>query len=219
MTATGGDGSVSLNWADNTDTDLASYNVKRSTTTGGPYTEIATSVADSDYTDNTVNNDTTYFYVVTAVDTTGNESGNSNEASATPAAAATDNMYVGDIVFESRIRGGKNGGKHDERIKITIRRDADGLAESTDAPVSGASMAVELRDSGGSLVASFNGVTNGDGTFRTDWITNLANGTYTAEVTALSASGLTWNHNLDVPPDSTDADSYPERDHIIPSLA
>ena len=84
MTATGGDGSVSLNWADNTDTDLANYNVKRSTTTSGPYTEIATGVGASAYTDNTVTNDTTYFYVVTALDTTGNESGNSNEASATP---------------------------------------------------------------------------------------------------------------------------------------
>ena len=34
-------------------------------------------------------NDITYFYVVTAEDTTGNESANSNEASAPPAGAAT----------------------------------------------------------------------------------------------------------------------------------
>ncbi|MHC4468088.1 MAG: hypothetical protein ACYSUZ_01735 [Planctomycetota bacterium] len=38
----------------------------------------------SDYTDNTVTIGTPYYYVVTAVDSLSNESGNSNEDSATP---------------------------------------------------------------------------------------------------------------------------------------
>ena len=84
LTATPGDGQVDLDWDDNAEPDLASYNVKRSTTSGEPYTTIATGVAASAYTDTTAVNDTTYFYVVTAVDNSGNESGNSNEASATP---------------------------------------------------------------------------------------------------------------------------------------
>ena len=84
LTATAGDGSVSLDWADNSETDLAGYNVKRSTVAGGPYTQIASGVGISGYTDNSVNNGTTYYYVVSAVDTSDNESGTSNEASATP---------------------------------------------------------------------------------------------------------------------------------------
>ncbi len=84
LTATAGDTTVDLDWADNTEPDLSHYNVKRSTTTGGPYTQIATNVTVSAYTDTGLTNGTTYYYVVTAVDTSSNESGNSNEASATP---------------------------------------------------------------------------------------------------------------------------------------
>ena len=83
LTATAGDGSVSLDWDDNTETDLAGYRVKRSTATGGPYFQIASATA-SDYIDTTATNGTTYYYVVTAVNTSGNESLKSNENSATP---------------------------------------------------------------------------------------------------------------------------------------
>jgi serine protease AprX len=74
---------VDLDWNDNTEPDLASYNVKRSTTAGGPYGQIA-NVSVSNYTDNNVTAGTTYYYVVTAVDTASGESGSSNEASAVP---------------------------------------------------------------------------------------------------------------------------------------
>jgi fibronectin type 3 domain-containing protein len=83
LTATAGLKSVSLDWNDNTEPDLASYNVKRSTTAGGPYSQVA-NVTVSSYTDNGLTAGTTYYYVVTAVDTGAHESGISNEASATP---------------------------------------------------------------------------------------------------------------------------------------
>ncbi|MFO8008405.1 MAG: sugar-binding protein, partial [Candidatus Brocadiia bacterium] len=86
LSATAGDGQVDLNWDDNTEGDLASYSVYRSTTSGSGYSSIATGVASSAYTDTGVTNGTTYYYVVTAVDTSSNESGYSNEASATPEA-------------------------------------------------------------------------------------------------------------------------------------
>jgi fibronectin type 3 domain-containing protein len=85
LTATAGSGSVSLDWADNTEPDLASYKVYRSTTSGSYGAALATGIAASAYTDNTAVNGTTYYYVVTAVDVSSNESGYSNEASATPA--------------------------------------------------------------------------------------------------------------------------------------
>jgi fibronectin type 3 domain-containing protein len=87
LMATGGDGQVALDWADNTELDLAGYNVYRSTNPGGPHAKINAAVAPtSDYTDTGVTNDTTYYYVVTALDKCVNVSGDSSESSATPQA-------------------------------------------------------------------------------------------------------------------------------------
>lgn len=83
LIATAGDSQVSLSW--NSVAGSTSYNVKRSTTAGGPYTTIASGVTPTSYVGTTVTNGTTYYYVVTAVDADG-ESDNSNEASATPVA-------------------------------------------------------------------------------------------------------------------------------------
>jgi fibronectin type 3 domain-containing protein len=78
--ATAGNAQVALSWSGST--GATSYNVKRSTTSGGPYTTVASPTATS-YTDTGLTNGTTYYYVVTAVNSAG-ESGNSNQASATP---------------------------------------------------------------------------------------------------------------------------------------
>jgi fibronectin type 3 domain-containing protein len=85
LSATAGNSTVSLDWNDNNETDLSGYNVYRSTTSGGPYTKRNSSlVSSSNYSDNSVSGGVTYYYVVRAVDTSLNESGNSNQASATP---------------------------------------------------------------------------------------------------------------------------------------
>ncbi len=85
LIATAGGSQVTLSW--DAIAGATGYNVKRSTTAGGPYITIATNVIATRYIDNTVTNGTTYYYVVTAVNSDGNESANSNEASATPVAA------------------------------------------------------------------------------------------------------------------------------------
>jgi O-glycosyl hydrolase len=85
LVATADNDMVSLDWNDNSETDLAGYNVYRSQTSGSGYDKInASLLADSNYVDNDVNNFTTYYYVVTAVDTNNNSSPYSNEVSATP---------------------------------------------------------------------------------------------------------------------------------------
>jgi hypothetical protein len=50
---------------------FATYNIKRADSAGGPFTTIATGVANPSYTDNTVVNGQTYYYVVSAVNNAG----------------------------------------------------------------------------------------------------------------------------------------------------
>ncbi len=74
--------SVTLSWTASTST-VVGYNIYRSTVPGGPYTLVTSSpVSTTTYTDTTVQAGVTYYYVVTAVDASGNESVYSNEASA-----------------------------------------------------------------------------------------------------------------------------------------
>ncbi|MFQ6026036.1 MAG: LamG-like jellyroll fold domain-containing protein [Dehalococcoidia bacterium] len=90
LSASGGDGTVNLDWTDNSEGDLAGYNVYRASSSGGPY-QLALGgglVSASAFSDSNVTNGNTYFYVVTAEDNGGAESGNSSVVSATPAAPA-----------------------------------------------------------------------------------------------------------------------------------
>ena len=74
--------SVTLNWTASTST-VAGYNVYRSTTNGSGYAKINGSlVAAVTYLDSNVTSGTTYYYVATAVDASGNESTDSNQATA-----------------------------------------------------------------------------------------------------------------------------------------
>ena len=88
LAAVPGDNRVDLSW--NAASGATSYNVKRSTVSGGPYSTIATDVATTSFADTTAVNGTTYFYVVSAVNSAG-ESPNSNQASATPAPPTNPN--------------------------------------------------------------------------------------------------------------------------------
>ena len=73
---------VDLNW-DSVPGNIVGYNVFRSNVHGGPYAQInASLVASTLYTDSSVDSGTTYYYVTTAVDNQGDQSGYSNEAEA-----------------------------------------------------------------------------------------------------------------------------------------
>ena len=74
---------VTLTWTASTSSNVAGYNVYRATTTGGPYSKVTPSrVASLSYNDTAVQAGATYFYVVTAVDTSSNESGYSTQVQA-----------------------------------------------------------------------------------------------------------------------------------------
>jgi hypothetical protein len=86
LTATGGTGQVVLKWAPVP--SVTGYNVKRSLSNGGPYTNVISGVATTNYTDTGLASGTTYYYVVSAVAVGCNESTNSAQVSATTAASA-----------------------------------------------------------------------------------------------------------------------------------
>jgi hypothetical protein len=87
LTATASSATVTLDWADNTEADLASYRVFRQNADGTwPTTPTGTTTL-SAFTEGGLANGTTYTYRVTAVDTAGNQSPPSATASATPTAA------------------------------------------------------------------------------------------------------------------------------------
>jgi lysophospholipase L1-like esterase/fibronectin type 3 domain-containing protein len=80
LTAVEGSGKVTLNWSANA--MAATYNVKRSTTSGSGYATIGTTASPT-FIDAGVVNGTTYYYVVSAANAAG-EGANSAEASALP---------------------------------------------------------------------------------------------------------------------------------------
>jgi fibronectin type 3 domain-containing protein len=81
FTAVAGNAQVALKWT--ASSGATSYYVKRSTTSGGPYTQVATQTTTND-TDTGLSNGTKYFYVVSAYNSAG-QSANSAEVNATPA--------------------------------------------------------------------------------------------------------------------------------------
>jgi fibronectin type 3 domain-containing protein len=84
LTATAGNAQVALTW--NASSGAASYYVKRSTTSGSGYAQIATPAA-ANYTDTGLTNGTKYYYVISAYNSAG-QSSNSPEVSVTPMAPA-----------------------------------------------------------------------------------------------------------------------------------
>jgi hypothetical protein len=145
LTANPGDAQVSLSW--NASSGATSYNVKRSTTSGGPYTTIATGVTSTSFTNTGLTNGTTFFYVVSAVNAAG-ESGNSNQASATPTQSSAGDIFVAPNGTDSnlgtinspttltaaitRIQPGQTiqmrGGTYNFSATITIARGNNGTA-------------------------------------------------------------------------------------------
>jgi hypothetical protein len=78
ISVAGGSHSVSLSWTDN-DSGISGYNIYRGTVSGGPYSKInSTLISVKSYTDVVVSSGQTYYYVVTAVNTSGVESAYSN---------------------------------------------------------------------------------------------------------------------------------------------
>ena len=84
LTATGGIGTIELNWNDNSEPTLAGYNIYRRSFIGS-YEKINNDpILSSAYVDTNVLNGFSYYYSVSAVDSLGNESDLSGEVLAAP---------------------------------------------------------------------------------------------------------------------------------------
>jgi len=75
--------SVALGWNTSTSVGVVGYNIYRGTASGGPFTRINSALDATPFdTDSTVQAGQTYYYVVTAVDSTGAESSYSSQVQA-----------------------------------------------------------------------------------------------------------------------------------------
>lgn len=94
MTASGaGTGLIDLSW--NAASFATSYNVKRASSSGGPYTTIAPNITATSFSDSGLAGGATYYYVVTAVNGVG-ESANSAQVSAVASPAPSSDWKFND---------------------------------------------------------------------------------------------------------------------------
>jgi hypothetical protein len=112
LAAQGKDGAVALSWQGAADCNggaVAGYNLYRSATSGGEYTKVNSSlITGTQYDDTGLENGTTYYYVVTSVDSDGDESVRSQEVTATPGdsdVSSGTGSRSGDGCFISSILG------------------------------------------------------------------------------------------------------------------
>lgn len=132
-TATGNSNVVDLSWT--SIENSLSYVVKRSTTQGGPYTEIASDLKTTTYQDKDVTKGQKYYYVIIGK-LSDTESVNSNEVSASPLAAAPSALKV---VLEIK-----------EELQLSVD---DDLAENTKLIWASSDSTVATVDSNGVVTA------------------------------------------------------------------
>ena len=100
VTANANAASVTLNWKTNSEADLASYTVLRSTTNGGPYNIVARGLTNNAFTDKSANLQQNYFYVLRAVDTSLNQSAKSLQVVARPTGSP---MLIAEYTFDGNF--------------------------------------------------------------------------------------------------------------------
>src|ERR1041385_6283866 len=88
-----GDLSVVLHWDRNSETNLAGYRVYRSLNSGGPFVAQGSTLNSPGFCDVNVNNGQTYYYQVTALTTTPEESSPSATISVVPLAFTNDDQF------------------------------------------------------------------------------------------------------------------------------
>ncbi|WP_166244758.1 glycoside hydrolase family 6 protein [Paenibacillus turpanensis] len=131
LTAAAGDTQVVLSWS--AADGATGYNVKRAASSGGPYTTVASNVSVASYTDTGLANGTTYYYVVSAVNSAG-ESANSAEASAAPKGDVVTPPPAGDLVLQYRA-GDTNAGDNQIKPQFNIKNNGTAAVELSELTI------------------------------------------------------------------------------------
>ncbi len=149
LTVSPGSATVYLNW-DASSSGATGYNVKRATVSGGPYTTV-TSPTTNNYTDTSVANCATYYYVVSATNSVG-ASTNSSEQTATLGAYSlavnSGGSAAGQFTADANVVGGTIG------ATVTTTIDTSGL-------VAPAPQAVYQAERYGNFTYTFTGLISG----------------------------------------------------------
>jgi len=141
LATTAGDAQANLSWDANGESDLAGYNVYRSTSSfddpSGATKANESLVPGTSFTDTGLSNGTTYHYRITAVDDGGNESAPSGEATVTP----TDLTFYVDHASGSDANDGQSWGQAfatlQKALSVATDNDEIWIAEGTYYPDEG----------------------------------------------------------------------------------
>jgi len=134
VSAVAGNATVSITWSAVSNSDLLGYEIYRSTTAGGTYTQLNTSnITGTSYTDNSVSNGSTYYYKVSAGDTGGDESAVSSVSNAASPVAPVSPSGGGTIVQPAPILGATavsvDGGNTVTSYYITLKFSASNAVQ------------------------------------------------------------------------------------------
>jgi len=113
---------MALCWRSNRELDLAGYNVYRSTVSGSGYEKLNPALlADTLFRDSLLRSDTMYYYVVTAVDTSGNEGERSAEVRGKPVTLDHGTLLVDETRDGSGQPGSPSDAQQDEFWHAVLR--------------------------------------------------------------------------------------------------
>jgi TolB protein len=138
VSGSAGDGTVDLGWDAVSAEDLGGYNVYRSTSSisdiSGRSSLNESLLSGTSYTDDGVENGRTYYYVVSAVDTSGNESDPSGEVTASPSRSGGGGSVDNRIAFNSD-RDEENDLRGDYEIYTISSEDTSDVKQVTNTTV------------------------------------------------------------------------------------
>lgn len=177
---------ISLTWTSATDSyGVSHYNIYRNTSsTIAQATDFLTTTTATAYTDSTGDAETTYYYVVCAVDLAGNEAELSNIANATVASASDNAMHVGSIDMST---GSSERGQNVFVWAVATVT----IFDESDNPVEGATVSGHWSYS---TSDSDSGVTDAGGqiSLKSDSVKNPSETTFTFTVDSVTKTG--WDY-------------------------
>lgn len=174
LTATAGDARVTLAWNVNNESDLAGYFVYRAAAQSGPYSrQNSAPLTKASLVHTGLTNGQTYWYAVSAVDQSGNESAAGTPVGATPQAPAPV-VALSSLVFDpSTLRGGQSS---TGTVSLTAPAPPGGLVMTLKSGDKKVSVPSQITVSAGSATASFTARTSRVSARRTVTVTATLNG-------------------------------------------